>query len=68
MSHLNGIVERQSVESSELAFRIKLFAFRYFAIKSFLLIFELPNMVGWLEINVPFRHKYGYIRVENCPT
>jgi len=22
-------------------------------------------MVGWLEFNVPFQHKYGYIRYEN---
>jgi len=21
-------------------------------------------LVGWLEFNVPFRHKYGYIRDE----
>ena len=23
-------------------------------------------MVGWLEFNVPFQHKYGYIRDESC--
>jgi len=22
-------------------------------------------MVGWLEFNVPFQHKYGYIRDES---
>jgi len=22
-------------------------------------------MVGWLEFNVPFQHKYGYIRDEH---
>jgi len=22
-------------------------------------------LVGWLEFNVPFQHKYGYIRDEN---
>ena len=24
------------------------------------------KMVGWLEFNVPFQHKYGYIRNERC--
>ena len=24
----------------------------------------LPPLVGWLEFNVPFQHKYGYIRDE----
>jgi len=23
-------------------------------------------LVGWLEFNVPFQHKYGYIRDEQC--
>jgi len=24
------------------------------------------SVVGWLEFNVPFQHKYGYIRDEQC--
>ena len=25
---------------------------------------EVMRLVGWLEFNVPFQHKYGYIRDE----
>jgi len=24
-------------------------------------------VIGWLEFNVPFQHKYGYIRDDNSP-
>jgi len=28
----------------------------------------LRRLVGWLEFNVPFQHKYGYIRDEHAQT
>jgi len=29
-----------------------------------MMILMIYNLVGWLEFNVPFQHKYGYIRDE----
>jgi len=26
---------------------------------------EMTTLVGWLELNIPFQHKYGYISDEN---
>jgi len=26
---------------------------------------DTERVVGWLEFNVPFQHKYGYIRDKN---
>ena len=31
---------------------------------SWLLLIGMSALVGWLEFNVPFQHKYGYIRDE----
>jgi len=66
-SYIDSATARQTYEAWYKEWNYGTFAPRHFRSREQKPLTEFCQLAGWLEFNVPFQHKYGYIRDEILP-